>query len=253
MAKIWAYFHQHNWPTSYETDQARRLEWMRRNGVRRFTTLNYAHRPGMAAWLNDWTADFAAQTPEAIPFGTFFPEPGAGDYVRRAIEEYGFRGFKLHVRVGRMALTDPLLAPALEQLAAAGLPLIVHIGSAPEGSEFTAPRFLHGMLAAHPRLKVVVAHMGAWEFAEYLKLAEERDTVFLDTTMVFVGFNACDPFPLALLPRLEAISHKVLFGSDYPIIPYPYAHAVDGILDLRIGADARRRMLGGNAARLLGL
>ncbi len=253
MRKIWAYFHQHNWKTSYETEPARRLEWMRRNGVARFTTLNYAHRPGMAAWLNDWTAEFAAATPEAIPCGTFYAEPDAGAYVRRAIEDYRFRGFKLHVRVGRLALTDPLLRPALEQVEAAGLPLIVHVGSAPEGSPFTAPQYVHGMLAQHPRLRVVVAHMGAWEFEEYLNLAEQRDNVYLDTTMVFVGFSACDPFPAALLPRLEALSRKILFGSDFPIIPYPYAHAVAGILELPLDVAAKRRMLGENAERLFGL
>jgi hypothetical protein len=253
MRKIWGYFHRHNWPIAYEMAPERRLDWLLNNGVRHFTTLNYAHRPAMAAWLNEWSAEFAARTPQAIPFGTFYPEAGVADYVRTAIEEYGLRGFKLHVRVGAMALTDRLLRPAFEQVEAAGLPMVLHIGTAPEPGEFTAPRFLHGLLAAHPRLRVVIAHMGGWEFEEYLGLAERNPRVFLDTTMVFVGFNACDPFPPALLPRLAGIGEQVLFGSDYPIIPYPLSHAVEGILDLPLPDGVKRGILGANAARLFGV
>lgn len=253
LRRIWSYFHEHSWDCSYEMDLPRRLDWIRRAGVERFTTLNYAHRPGMASWLNDWTVAFASDVAEAIPFGTFFPEPQAGSYVRRAIEEYGFRGFKLHVRVGGFALDEAMLRPAFEQVAAAGLTMIIHIGSAPTGSEFTAPRFMHWLLDTFPELRVVVAHMGGWEFETYLNLAEQRDNVYLDTTMVFTGFSACDPFPAALLPRLEAVAHKIFFGSDFPFIPYPYAHAIQGILDLNVSDGAKRGMLGENAVRVLGL
>ena len=35
------------------------------------------------------------------------------------------------------------------------------------------------------------------------------------------------PYPRALLPRLPTCSPKVLLGSDFPTIPYPYAHQLD--------------------------
>ena len=40
--------------------------------------LTYAHRPGMAEWLNEWVARSADGAPEALPFGTFYSEPEAG-------------------------------------------------------------------------------------------------------------------------------------------------------------------------------
>jgi hypothetical protein len=252
-AKIWAYFDRHYWPVLYRDTAGHRLEWMRRNGVHRFTTLTYAHRPGMAAWLNAWTAEFAAGVPEAIPCGTFFPEPEVGADVRRCIEEYRFRGFKLHLRVGDFDPSSAALYPAFEQIEAAGLPVVIHAGSAPDPGTYTAPVYLQRLMLRFPQLKIVVAHMGSSEFEDYVRLALAHESLYLDTTMVFVGFSACDPFPDALLPQLETLSHKVLFGSDFPTIPYTLSHAIAGVLDLPVSDAAKRRMFCDNAARLFGV
>ena len=62
----WAYFDAagpllgRRWPIEYRWPQERRLQHLRNLGVRRFPTLRYPHKPGMAAWLNDWCAEFAA-------------------------------------------------------------------------------------------------------------------------------------------------------------------------------------------------
>ena len=59
----------------------------------RYTSLNYAHRPGMAEWLNAWTRALLDRDPRVIGMGTFFPEPGAADYVERMLAEPRVRGF----------------------------------------------------------------------------------------------------------------------------------------------------------------
>lgn len=252
-AKIWRYFDQHYWPVTYRDSTERRLEWIRRNGVRRFAALTYAHRPAMAEWLNDWTMEFCARATEAIPCATFYPEPEAAVYVRRAIEQHRVRAFKIHLRVGDFDPGTVELEPVFEQIAAAGLPVVVHAGSAPDPGRFTRPDVLGRVLGRHPSLRVIVAHLGASEFAHYLALAESRSTVALDTTMVFTSFNACDPYPETLLARLEAISERVLFGSDFPTIPYPYSHAVQSFLALPFADEAKRRMLHDNTLRWFGV
>jgi len=253
LRKIWAYFDEHYWPITYRQMPEGRLEWLHRNKVSAYTTLNYAHRPNMAAWLNEWTRDFADRNPAAIPCGTFYQEPGVEDEVARCVEEYGFKGFKLHVRVSRMDPTQDLLHGAFARVARAGLPVVIHIGSAPDPGEFTAPGYLRTLLETHPDLKVIVAHMGAWEWADYVDMAEAFPNVYLDTTMVFTGFVACDPYPAELMARLEGLSHKLLFGSDFPNIPYPLSHAVQGILALPLSDGAKRRILAENAAAMFGV
>ena len=45
----------------------------------------------------------------------------------------------------------------------------------------------------------------------------------------------------------------MVFGSDFPNIPYRWEHAVQSILDLRLGRALEEKLLCTNAARLLGL
>ena len=137
--------------------------------------------------------------------------------------------FKLHTQVGEFRLDDPLLDAPFGALEDAGTPVVIHVGSGPIGNDFTGPEHLARLLRRHPRLAVVVAHMGAPEYAEFLTLAETHEHVRLDTTMVFTEFFDGDsPFPDALLPRLVDAGPKVLFGSDFPTIPYAYLRGAGG-------------------------
>lgn len=154
-AKVWAYFDDAganygvDWPIHYRGTVAERVAQLRALGVRAFTSLVYAHKPGMAAWLNDWAAGFAAATPDCLRSATFFPEPGAGTYVRAAIED-GARVFKAHVQVGGYDPLDPLLDPVWGQLADARVPVVIHCGSGPMPGRHTGPGPVGAVLAGTP-------------------------------------------------------------------------------------------------------
>jgi hypothetical protein len=234
-AAVWRQFDQagpkigREWPIRYRGDHQQRVGQLREFGVRRFSALPYAHKPGVAAYLNGWAAGFAAEVPECLHSATFYPEPGVGEYVGALVAD-GVEIFKLHTQVGEFRLDDPLLGPAWDVLEEAGTPIVVHVGSGPIGNEFTGPSHLRRLLAGHPRLRVIVAHLGAPEYAEFLAIAEEYDETRLDTTMVFTDFFGSEgPYPDALLPRLAELGDKVLLGSDFPTIPYPYAHQLESL------------------------
>ena len=63
------------------------------------------------------------------------------------------------------------------------------------------------------------------------------------------------PVPRRALPRLRALglAGKVLLGSDFPNIPYPYAEQLAGLARLGLGDDWLRAVCWENAARLFGL
>jgi uncharacterized protein len=107
-------------------------------GVRMFSALAYAHRPDMATDLNAWTLAFAQANPGCLPSATFYPEPRVARYVRQALDA-GARIFKVHLQVGGFAPDDPLLDPVWGLLAEAGVPVVVHAGHAPVGTEYTGP------------------------------------------------------------------------------------------------------------------
>jgi uncharacterized protein len=259
LAKVWAYFDGAEsrlgkaWPITYRVGEGERLATLDALGVLAFPSLVYPHKPDMAEWLNGWAADFAARVPRCLRTATFFPEPSAAGYVAAAIEG-GARMFKAHVQVGGYDPRDPLLEPVWGALEDSGVPLILHAGSGPMPGRFTGPAAVSDVLRRHPRLRLVIAHMGAPEYAEFVDLAERYDGVHLDTTMAFTDYlDDVAPYPRALLPRLAALGDKVLLGSDFPNIPYAYAHQIEALVELGLGDDWLRAVLCGNATRLLGL
>ena len=109
------------------------------------------------------------------------------------------------------------------------------------------------VLERHPTLTAVIAHMGAPEYAEFLAMAEDFERVHLDTTMAFTDFfEEMAAFPRDLLPRLRGPRDRVLLGSDFPNIPYPYAHQLESLERLGLGEDWLRAVCWHNAVRLFG-
>jgi predicted TIM-barrel fold metal-dependent hydrolase len=259
LAKVWAFFDQgsahsdHPWPIMYRQPEDERVAMLRAFGVRRFSALAYPHKPGMAAWLNGWEAEFAARTPDALHSATFFPEPGADAYVAEAITA-GARLFKAHLQVGGYDPRDELLGPVWGLLAESRVPVVVHCGSGPMPGRFTGPGPMSEVLARHPRLIVIIAHLGAPEYADFLGLAERYPGVYLDTTMAFTDFlERIAPFPIGLRPRLADAGDRILLGTDFPNIPYSYLHQLQALARLDMGEPWLRAVCHDNASGLLGL
>ncbi|MFG2453624.1 amidohydrolase family protein [Streptomyces sp. NPDC048512] len=260
LRKVWDYFDRVGeltggveWPITYRADEDERLALIREFGVRAFTAMLYPHKAGMAEWLNSWAVDFARRTPDCLHTSTFFPEPGVDRYVREAVEA-GARVFKAHVQVGAYDPGDELLDPVWGTLAEAGTPVVIHCGSGPSPGKHTGPGPVAGVLARHPRLRLVVAHLGMPEYEDFFALAERYDEVRLDTTMAFTNFSErLAPFPAGLLPRLADLGDRVLLGTDFPNIPYPYVHQLRSLERLGLGDDWLRAVCHGNGARLFGL
>ena len=77
--------------------------------------------------------------------------------------------------------------------------------------------------------------------------------------MVFTAFcEAAAPFPRELLPRLAAMPERIVLGSDFPNIPYAYAHQLEALERLRdkeprLDDDWLRTVCWFNGQRLLGV
>lgn len=264
MAKVRAQFDAagpligRSWPLHYRDEDDVLVETLRSFGVRRFTALPYAHKPAMAEFLNDWAAGFAARVPEAAVCGTFFPEPGVAAYVRArsAPSPDRVQVWKVHVQVGAFTVTDPLLDEAWGVVAETGTPVVLHAGSGPVATEHTGPAPVAALLRRHPRLRLVIAHAGAPEYAEFLALAETHERVALDTTMAFTDFfeEMGGAYPPQLLPRLRdlGLAGRVHLGSDFPNIPYAYGVQLDALERLGLGEEWLRLVCWTNPVGLLG-
>lgn len=259
MDRIWAYFDQAErhygmaWPIHYRSGVEERLATLARLGVRDVPALTYAHKPGMAEGLNRWCREFADTHPQVLRCATLYPEDGVTAYVQEALDD-GLQLVKVHLTVGDMAPDDDLLDEAWELLARAGVPVVMHAGHGPREGRFTGPEGVARLLADHPGLTLVVAHMGMPDYDAFADLAEAHEGVHLDTTMVGTDFmERVAPVPRRFLGRLAELRSRVVLGTDFPNIPYPYAHQLEALDRWGLGEEWLRDVLWHNGRRLLGL
>ncbi len=172
------------------------------------------------------------------------------------LRSMGVRLFKVHLQVGGFTPADPLLDEAWGLLSEARVPVVVHAGHAPVGTDHTGPGPFGALMARYPDLTAIVAHLGAPDYGEFLRMAAEYERVWLDTTMIFTGFfDRFAPFPEALKPlaRELGMAGKILLGSDFPNLPYPYALQLAGLVRLGLGEDWLRAVCWDNPVGLFGL
>jgi predicted TIM-barrel fold metal-dependent hydrolase len=253
---VWRHFDglPEPWPIAYRLPLSTRVATLGRLGVRRFTALAYAHRPGVAAWLNDFTLALAEGDGRIVPTFTLYPEPGVDDYVRAAIDRGG-ACVKVHLQVGKFSATDERLGSSWATLEALGIPVVLHAGAVADGSggeEWCGPGPVRRLLGDHPGLRLVIAHLGAPDYDAFIDLALDHPCVGFDTANVFN-----DPPVLGDPPRhrrhdLAALGDRIYFGSDFPTIPQPVSAQLSAMSRFGMDDDWLRGVVWANGARLFG-
>jgi predicted TIM-barrel fold metal-dependent hydrolase len=156
--------------------------------------------------------------------------------------------------VQRFHVDDERLFAVYARAEAAGHILVLHVGTMPYRDPFTGVARFRRVLARFPRLTVVVAHMGAFESEAFLALLDAHPNLYVDTTMALAPAAArhvgAEP---AAIPDEALIRYqdRILFGSDFPLIPYDYEEERRWAWDRALPDAVRRKIFHDNAARLL--
>jgi predicted TIM-barrel fold metal-dependent hydrolase len=250
---IWRWFDRHAWQVQHRLYADDVLAALANEGVARVVGLAYSHVPEMARALNRFMAEVARAHPGfVIPLGTVLPgEPDADAIMNEALA-LGLRGFKIHCHVQKLGPDDARLDPVYARAAAARVPVVIHAGRQPCVAAYGVD--IHAICSAaatrralerHPGLTMIVPHLGYDEDDDYFALLDEHPGLYLDTTMA-VG----EYFPHRVDPAL-LVRHcdRVLFGTDFPNLPYPWRRELDW-LTRNVPEPALDKILGGNALRL---
>ena len=207
---------------------------------------------GLCRACNVYVLDAARRYPGAIlPFAVTNPcATGSVAEAQRALEA-GALGIGELIPDGQgFALNDErTLAPLMELALSHGAPLLLHV-SEPVGHHYAGkgwqgPREAYALARAHPSNALVLAHWGGGLlFYEHMpEVKRACVNVYYDTAagpLLYGKELYADA--LRWMPR------KILFGSDYPLLAARRYLAA-------MGPDRSKweGVLGGNAARLLGL
>jgi predicted TIM-barrel fold metal-dependent hydrolase len=249
---IGRWFAAADWELPYPCRTAAILRWMHALGVERFWALPYAHKPGAAAELNAYVAEIARRHPQVIGFFTVHAaDENPGELARAALDELGLAGLKLHGEVQQLAMDDRRLDSVFDLLEERGAPCVLHAANAPYPQPIERLDITHtaARLARNPRLKMVVAHLGAPQTRDYLDLLAKYPSLHLEISFAHVPpLHALDdPSPEKLAP----FANRLLFGSDFPYITFPYSLQVEAWWQVDWVRTHRDAFFGGTAKRLV--
>ena len=193
-----------------------------------------------------------------IPFASVDPGEGASAVARlRDLSAAGARGLKLHPSLQAFAPNDPAHYPLYEAATELRLPVIFHTGQTGIGGglaggrgiklRYSDPMLVDDVAADHPELAIVLAHPSVPWQDEAISIATHKANVYIDLS----GWSP-KYFPPQLVRAANSLlKHKVMFGSDYPVIT-PDRWLAD-FAELEIKPEVRPLILKENAARLLDL
>lgn len=253
-ARIWAWFEEYGWPIRYKLHAPEVIGFLQRRGVRELVGLCYSHRAGLARPMNRTMAALQAAHPGVIGLGTVLPgEPDAGAIAAEAFA-LGLHGLKLHCHVQCFAPDAPEMTEIYAACVAADKPLVMHAGREPSSPAYKCDVYalcgadrVAAVLAEWPGLKLVVPHLGADEFDAYARLLARHDNLWVDTTMMLAAY-----FPQVVLDGiLQVRPDRVLYGSDFPNLPYAWDRELTRIAG-HVRPDDLPGALGGNARALFG-
>jgi len=214
------------------------------------------HRPVS----NEEIAEAAAAFPDTlIPFGSIDPARGVAGVraARRLVETHGVRGFKFHPSLQGFEPNDRRFYPLYEEIQSLGVPALFHTGQTGIGAglpggrgiklRYSDPMLVDDVAADFPDLTIILAHPSVpWADAS-ISIATHKANVYVDLS----GWSP-KYFPPQLVRAANTLlRHKVLFGSDFPLItPQRWLRDFER---LEIRDEVRPLIMKENAIRALGL
>ena len=215
---------------------------------------------GMPRLSNDAVVEFAQSNSDiAIPFASLNPNRGA-DAVREAkrlVDAGVVRGLKLHPPIQEFVPNDRVAYPLYEVFAAAKLPVLFHTGHSGIGTgmrggggirlKYGNPMPIDDVAVDFPDMPIVMAHPSfPWQ--------DEAISICLHKPQVYIDLSGWSPkyfSPNLVQYANTLLKHKVLFGSDYPLLT-PDRWIAD-FEKIAIRDEVRPLIMKENARRLFGL
>jgi uncharacterized protein len=176
---------------------------------------------------NEQIAEAAARHSDAlIPFASIDPARGKAGVLeaRRLVAEHGVRGFKFHPSLQAFRPDDLAAYPLYEAISDLGVPALFHSGQTGIGAgmpggagirlKYSNPIYLDDVAADFPDLTIIIAHPSfPWQ-DEALAVATHKPNVYIDLS----GWSPKYFPPLLVRYAGSLLKHKVLFGSDFPLL-----------------------------------
>jgi len=206
---------------------------------------------------NEWILSTARQSPRLAALIAADPSVLGGkagaEHLRMAADQ-GARGIKVHPVLQGFFPADPRLDETYSVCEELGLTVLSHSGSTRTDPQRADPFAFSAVMEAHPRLHLLLAHLGGASWHQVREFAAAYPSVSFDLCEI-IAWTGAPGAPtadeLGLLIR-DIGAERVLFGTDFPW--YELDRTIDQLMNLpHLSDEERRGILGENAIRRLGL
>lgn len=234
------------------SDPGRFEEFLAGEGVDFACVLAELNEMTVGVCTNGQVRDFCRGRPRLIPFCDVNPYLFArpAEELKRLVEEDGFRGLKLYPTYQQYFLNAPRIYPVYAMAQRLEIPVLIHTGSSifpGTRLKYGDPLHLDDVAVDFPDLKLVMAHSGRgfWYDRAFFMSRLHKN--------VYMEISGLPPAKLMeYFPELGRNTDKVIFGSDWPGMPH-IRRNIDAVAALPLPPGSAEKILGGNAAQLLGL
>jgi predicted TIM-barrel fold metal-dependent hydrolase len=251
-------FHAHIWSNQTDADVDNFIKAMDQRGIDKVVILPiapYVSNEEIAARVRrhpDRLIGFASVMPFSETTG--IPRTDPAQELERAARDLGLKGLKLHPTMQGFSLDDPGLVPLMQKAAELKFPVLFHTGP----THGRAGRLKHALIEhvddlaiMCPNTIIVAGHGDILDYGPYI--AAKHPNVYLDTAITWA--RMCNLIPgLGEAAIRQASARKILFGTDAnPGRIERFDDTLSVLNALDVTEEVRATILGGNAARLLGL
>jgi predicted TIM-barrel fold metal-dependent hydrolase len=171
--------------------------------------------------------------------------------LRRCVEDLGFKGLRAIPWLWEAPPTDRRYYPLYAACVELGVPFCTQVGhTGPlRPSETGRPiPYIDQVAIDFPELTIVGGHIGYPWTEEMIAVCRKHENVYIDTSAY-----TSKRLPPELVAYMKTGSgrHKVLFGSNYPMIAP--AKALEDLATLSLDDESTQLYLSGNARRVFAL
>jgi predicted TIM-barrel fold metal-dependent hydrolase len=223
-------------------------------------TVDMEHELGSRRIPNEEIAEAArANSDMMLAFASIDPHKGklGAREARSLIRNEGIRGFKFHPTVQGFFPNDRMAYKLYEVIAEHKLPAIFHSGHSGIGTgmpgggglrlKYSNPIYVDDVAADFPDMKVIIAHP-SWPWQdEALSVCLHKPNVYIDLS----GWSPKYFAPNLIQYANTQLKHKMLFGSDYPVIAPD--RWIKDFKEAAFKPEVQPLILRENAIRVLGL
>ena len=226
------------------------IEYLAAHNIHYIVYSNYAHKKGIAQWLNTWNKGILTEFENLYCFAAYHPDDeNALIYAEEILSISRVVGIKLHYMVQQFHPDDERLFPLYEMVIEKKKRLLLHVGTGPVGNEFVGIKRFSNLMKRYPNLPANIAHMGGLEFSEFMQLLDVYPNLYLDTSFTFWPqapwvFN----LDTSLLTKYQ---DRIIYGSDFPNIFLPREDEISYLQKLNLSDDFYNKIFWDNGIKLL--